>query len=614
MTDLQSTGDCHKSQPDAEPIGRVISVRGSQVTVGVQTTSPCDQDSRRVTVGTFLGIRVRTSLLIGMVTNASLLHPAIAPGPSSMVTVELDVLGEIHGYGTPNARFQRGVVNHPAVGDGASCIGSNELRLAFALASTNIIDIGSLHQDPTITAHIDVNNLLNKHFAILGSTGVGKSSGVALILHEILKARPDLRIFVLDAHNEYGHCFGNRTQVINRENLKLPFWLFNFEELVNVFFGNRSGMDEEVEYLAEVIPLAKAAYAHNRRSTDRTIIRRTESRTSAFTVDTPVPFRISDILMLLNERMGKLENRSSRMAYYKLMMRIEAACNDARHSFMFDNANVGGDTMVDVLSNLFRMPTQGVPMTVMQFAGFPSGILDAVVSVLCRMAFDVGLWSDGVAPLLVVCEEAHRYVSADRNLGFGPTRRSIARIAKEGRKYGVFLGLVTQRPSELDPTILAQCSTLFAMRLTNEQDQILVRTTVPDTATNLLSFLPSLGTREVFAFGEGVAMPVRLKFKELPPEMLPRTDSSGGDPKSLGPDHRSDFMTSVVERWRGIRTPSESSDFSHIFSSPDVVAPSVAATQAPGAAELDRFAHLRRTTTSRQGDVLKQPLSDILRK
>ena len=129
-------------------------------------------------------------------------------------------------------------------------------------------------------------------------------------------------------------------------------------------------------------------------------------------------------------------------------------------------------------------------MTIMQLAGFPAEVVDCVVSVLCRMAFDFGLWSDGVSPLLFVCEEAHRYASADRNIGFGPTRKAVTRIAKEGRKYGVYLGLVTQRPAELDATIISQCNTLFAMRLANDRDQALLRSAVSDAAANLLSSCP----------------------------------------------------------------------------------------------------------------------------
>jgi hypothetical protein len=189
----------------------------------------------------------------------------------------------------------------------------------------------------------------------------------------------------------------------------------------------------------------------------------------------------------------------------------------------------------------------------MQLAGFPSEVVDAVVSVICRMAFDLGLWSEGAVPLLLVCEEAHRYASSDRGIGFGPTRRSISRIAKEGRKHGVFLGLVSQRPAELDATILSQCSTLFAMRMTNDRDQAILRSAVSDAAANLLAFLPSLGTGEVFAFGEGVALPTRLKLKQLPPHLLPKSDALGSEgADSAGTSQ--EFITKVLDRWRGATT------------------------------------------------------------
>jgi hypothetical protein len=256
---------------------------------------------------------------------------------------------------------------------------------------------------------------------------------------------------------------------------------------------------------------------------------------------------------------------------------------------MFDNANVGGDTMGETLRQLFRLPSNGMPMTIMQLAGFPAEVVDSVVSVLCRMAFDFGMWSDGAFPLLFVCEEAHRYASADRTVGFGPTRKAISRIAKEGRKYGVFLGLVTQRPAELDSTIISQCSTLFAMRMANERDQAIVRSAVSDAAANLLAFVPSLGTREVLAFGEGVALPTRLKFKQLPPELLPQSqaviNATAVDPASGASE---DFIDTVIDRWRGAtmsKQGTDSADFDAIgrdeFSS---LPGTVQAAQAPSIA------------------------------
>ena len=249
--------------------------------------------------------------------------------------------------------------------------------------------------------------------------------------------------------------------------------------------------------------------------------------------------------------MGKLENRASRMRHHQLLTRIEGLRNDARYAFMFENANVGGDTMGEILSYLFRLEPNGQPMTVLQVAGLPVEVVDAVVSVLCRLAFDFGLWSDGAMPMLFVCEEAHRYAAADRSVGFAPTRRALLRIAKEGRKYGVCLGLVTQRPAELDPTIISQCSTLFAMRMANDRDQALLRSAVTDAAANLIAFVPSLGTREVVGFGEGFPLPTRLKFRSLRADRIPRSETFRTPARAARPGDERAFVKAVVERWRG---------------------------------------------------------------
>ena len=508
-----------------ELVGHVISVRGSQASVGLPGTPSRRPEETRATVGKFLGVRAGKSLLIGLIADVSLRTSPALSDPDYAAVAQLELIGEIHDHETALAQFQRGVTTYPAIGDVVTFMGPRELRLIFHDRGSRMIEIGHLQQDSAIAARLDVDEMLSKHFAVLGTTGVGKSSAVALLLQQVVDTRPDLRFFVLDVHNEYGRCFADRAQVLNPNNVKLPFWLFNFDEIVDVFFGGRPGLEEEIDILSEVIPLAKSSYAQQLSAAGRLGMKSGDSATARYTLDVPVPYRIVDLVALLDARMGKLENRSSRMVYHKLITRIETVCNDPRYAFMFENANVGGDTMAEILATLFRLPPDGRPMTIMQLAGFPSEVVDAVVSVTCRMAFDLGLWSDGANPMLLVCEEAHRYMAADHSIGFAPTRRAISRIAKEGRKYGVFLGLITQRPAELDPTILSQCSTLFAMRMTNERDQSLLRSAVADTAANLLAFLPSLGTGEAFAFGEGVALPTRLKFKQLPAHLLPKSET-----------------------------------------------------------------------------------------
>jgi DNA helicase HerA-like ATPase len=568
----------------------VISVRGSLARVGLLAVNQMRLSEVRATVGRFVTIRCANSIIVAMITEVSC--EDLPNSDIYIASASVDLLGEILG-GPDRPKFQRGITNYPTIGDTIDLITHQELRTVYAPTGSDQINVGTLQQDPSVIAYVDVEEMLSKHFAVLGSTGVGKSSGVSLLLNEILKARPTLRILLLDVHNEYGRCFGDRSLVLNPRNLKLPFWLFNFEEVVDVLFAGRPGVPEELDILAEVIPVAKGIYTQYQNA-DRPGSKR-EPKAVSYTVDTPVPYRLVDLLSLIDERMGKLENRSSRIIYHKLISRIETVRNDPRYMFMFGNANVGGDTMAEVISHLFRLPANGRPMTIMQLAGLPTEVVDSVVSVLCRMAFDFGLWSDGVSPLLFVCEEAHRYASADNNIGFGPTRKAISRIAKEGRKYGVYLGLVTQRPAELDATIISQCNTLFAMRLANERDQTLLRSAVSDAAANLLSFVPSLGTREVLAFGEGVALPTRLRFKEVPIHQLPRGEATISTVPSVAAGHDMHFVSTVLERWRGATSHRDAANDPTFYERPAAHAPLEAPMLQPSLGfDPDRFSLLKK--------------------
>ncbi len=535
------------AQKSREPLGRVTAINGSQATITVETGVSID--AAQVTVGRFMGILSGDAIVIGLVTEV--IEQQTFPEPAIYRSVaRIDLIGEIR-TAAAHSQFQRGVANYPSLGNPAVLVDERELRLIYGGADKDRAHIGDLQQDASIGVNVNIDDLVSKHFAILGTTGVGKSSSVAIILNEILKTRPKLRIFLVDPHNEYAPCFGDKAQVLNPRNLRLPFWLFNFEEVIDAFFGGRPGVEEEVEILSEVIPLAKAAYLQYRNNpSERSLAKKRDPRDVGFTADTPVPYRIEDLIGLLDERMGKLENRSQRVTIHRLMSRIQTFRNHPRYAFMFEGANIGGDTMAEIIGNLFRLPIDNKPMTIMQLAGFPAEVVDSVVSVLCRMAFDFGLWSDGISPLLFVCEEAHRYAPADKKIGFGPTRRALSRIAKEGRKYGVFLGLVTQRPAEIDPTIISQCSTLFVMRLANDRDQSLIRSAVSDAAVNLLSFIPSLGTREVFAFGAGVALPTRMRFKELAAAQRPNSEAAGSTRDIPGSSFDRDLIGGVIDRWR----------------------------------------------------------------
>jgi DNA helicase HerA-like ATPase len=402
------------------------------------------------------------------------------------------------------------------------------------------VRIGTIHQDRSLPGFIATDSLLGKHFAVLGTTGSGKSCSTALILRAILDEHPNGHVVVLDPHNEYGSAFGERAEQINLSNLDLPYWLMNFEESVAAFVTS-DGKDRETE----IDILKDAILAARRRFLGP------DADTDYVTVDTPIPYRLGEVQRLIGDAMGRLDKTETSLPYLRLQTRIEALSADQRFAFMFSGVVVR-DTMVTILSRILRVPVSGRPATIIDLSGVPSEIVDVVVSVLCRMIFDFAVWSvDAKAiPVLLVCEEAHRYVPRDENLGFAPTRRSISRIAKEGRKYGVSLCLVTQRPSELSATILSQCNTLFALRMSNENDQEFVRTTLPDGADGLLAALPALHTQECIAVGEGVTVPMRLCFDTLEESCRPKSGTASFA-AAWQTDYIDDwFIEDTIGRWR----------------------------------------------------------------
>jgi uncharacterized protein len=524
-------------------LGRVITVSGSQAMA--QFVPGAD-----VTIGSLVGIRTGQSLAIGTLCDISAAEPAIEER-APQATGRVDLLGEITADKSGEQRFQTGIAAYPKIGSAVVGIGGEELQIIFGLTNPSTIEIGHLQQDASIAATVDVDEMVRKHFAIVGSTGSGKSSGLALILRKILQARSDLRMLLVDAHNEYAGCFDDRAQVFGPANLKLPFWLLNFDELVQIVFGARGRAEREVMLLAELIPLAKTEFARAH-SVVRSSYRTPQAEAAGrFTVDTPAPYRFEDIIAAAESRMGKLENGDLAVQYQRLLMRINAVRRNPRYSFIFDDASNANDPMVEILCQLLRLKDEERPIAIVQLAGFPAETTEVIVSVLFRLAFEFGVWSDGCSPLLIVCEEAHNYANADRTAGFRTAREGLSRIAKEGRKHGVFLGLVTQRPHQLDPTLISQCSTVFAMRLGHEDDQKIVRAAVSDSASRLLAFLPSLGTREALAIGAGVPTVTRLRFEELPEECIPRSQAVWGGDLDGAKRMDDQSIAAIVSRWRG---------------------------------------------------------------
>ncbi|MCP4780296.1 MAG: ATP-binding protein [Hyphomicrobium sp.] len=506
-------------------IGRIVSVTGAKAIVLLD----CPKDERirlteRPDMGTLLAIETENTVVLAIVSALSVPVPAQREGDTEIWIAELGLVGELwRSTDGRAATFARGVTFYPLLGDRARVPSKPELEAAFCGDPNRSVRIGCIHQDSSILAMVCVDELLGKHFAILGTTGTGKSCTTALILRSILEKNPAAHIVLLDPHNEYATAFGDSAEVISPSNMHLPFWLLNFEEIVEVLIGNNE-RKSEIEILQELIPLAKARYG-NGRGRESPGGRRDVYEAGRFTVDAPVPYRVSDLAGMIDERMGKLENKNDLAPYRQIKARIDAISQDRRYAFMFGSLTVN-DGMTEVLGRIFRVPVDNKPITILEMTGLPTEIVNVVVSVMARMTFDLAHWSEGKLPLMLVCEEAHRYVPANHNLGFEPCKRSIARIAKEGRKYGVSLCIVTQCPAEIDPTIVSQCNTVFALRMSNDRDQEIVKFALSDTSSGLLEFLSALGQREALAFGDGVALPVRIKFDELSEDVRPRSSTA----------------------------------------------------------------------------------------
>lgn len=540
-----------QDKTSAPRIGRIVAVTGAHAVILIDGGTDAEVRARTPEIGTLLRVDTPRTISLCIVSALSSPMPSHMPDEPETRIIEVEFLGELPKgeHGGP-MQFRRGVSCYPSLGDAVSRASKRELGLAYANATSNAVRVGHITQDEAIPAMVKIDDLLGKHFAILGTTGTGKSCTVALLLRRILENNPQGHVLLLDVHREYAHAFSDIAEVISPANMNLPFWLLNFEEIVEILIGQQPHRETDIEVLRELIPVAKLRYLNNQRRERPALQRaREQAEPSSIGVDTPVPYRSSDLIGILDEHMGKLDLRGELAPYKRLKARLEAINRDSRYAFMFGSLTVQ-DTMSQVLARLFRIPVNGKPIAILELGGLPSEIVNVVVSVLARLAFDFGVWSAGRIPITFVCEEAHRYVPVDKTLGFEPTKRAISRIAKEGRKYGISLCIVSQRPAELDATILSQCSTIFAMRLANERDQEILRAGISDAASSLLDFMPTMGTGEAITFGEGVALPTRIKFDTLSAEEWPKSNTASVTGSWAREMPEDGFLQDIVLRWR----------------------------------------------------------------
>ncbi len=526
-----------------EPIGEVVEIAGSgsAIALDLRRLQQCAGDpdpsiALAGQVGSQVKIRVGNRWLLASVRTQR--RDDAVPGG---IMASIDFLGEgdeerltgrIHS-------FRRGVTLYPIPGAPIYPATSSDLRQIYASDGRSAIQVGTVFLTKDIRAGLYIDAMLGKHFALLGSTGTGKSTSVALILHRICEHAPEGHIVMIDPHGEYSAAFKQTGMIFDVSNLQMPYWLMNFEEHCEVFLTS-SGNDrqEDMDILGKCLLQARQK-------------NRLAETVGKITVDSPIPYLLSDLTNLIQGEMGKLDKATSSAPYMRIKNKIDEMKADPRFQFMFSGMLVG-DTMADFIAKIFRMPSQGKPISIIDVSGVPSDITSTVVAVLSRMVFDFAIWArdEKTRPVLLVCEEAHRYVPSEKNADGSSVGRILSRIAKEGRKYGVSLGLITQRPSDLAEGVLSQCGTIISMRLNNDRDQAFVKAAMPEGARGFLDSIPALRNRECIICGEGVAIPIRVSFDNLEESKRPASadpsftelwNASGGE---------EEMVQRTVQRWR----------------------------------------------------------------
>ena len=525
-----------------QAMGMVFQIAGSSSKVMIdperlallgQDADPCTAMAGQV--GSQVKMRVGACWLVASVRALTL------DQVTKSIIADIDFLGEGDEERLTGRiyRFRRGVTRYPTPGTDIFPVSGRDMQQIYAADDRPNVEIGTVYPTSDTRAALYVDSMLGKHFALLGSTGTGKSTSAALILHRICDLSPQGHIVMIDPHGEYGAAFATNGAVFDINNLALPYWLMNFEEHCEVFVTS-SGSERTVD--CDI--LAKCLLAARSKN-------RLAEQIGRLTVDSPIPYLLSDLTNILQNEMGKLDKGTNSLPYMRLKTKIEEIKADPRYSFMFSGMLVA-DTMQAFIAKIFRLPSDGKPISIIDVSAMPSDITSTVVSVLSRLVFDYAIWArdEPQRPILLVCEEAHRYIPNSTTGSGQAVRKILERIAKEGRKYGVSLGLITQRPSDLAEGVLSQCGTIISMRLNNDRDQAFVRAAMPEGARGFLDSIPALRNREAIICGEGVAVPIRVALDNLEENRRP----ASGDPsftalwREAGDEH--DILDRTITRWR----------------------------------------------------------------
>ena len=475
----------------------------------------------------------------------------LTPSSNDERIVEADLFGEGEWRYDPASdqeilKFDRGVANYPLPQQTLYLTPKSELKFIYGHQEGAVIQIGEHVGSGGTPCFADLNELLGKHTAILGSTGAGKSATVAAILHSILERGQSYetwhpRIIVLDPHNEYGSAFPTHTGLSTEDgSLSLPYWLLNFQETVALLIGKTEFVATSQ---ANIVKMALTSC----RKRGACILGMDQN---AITVDSPIPYSLDEFRSEIEQ--DKPSQASRQESHNSILQKLDILRADSRMAFLmseWDQEN--GDPFGEIIGQL--VGSEPSPR-VIDLSGVPNEVAGVASAVIARTLFNLKIWQTDEErkgdPVVLVCEEAHRYVPNSGEAQYEAAQESIRRIAKEGRKYGVGLLLVSQRPSEVESTVLSQCNSWIVLRTANDSDRNHVRGVLPDSLGELTKMLSGLRRQEAIFVGQAATLPSRIMIRSLPDSHLPASgdiDFDKGWQTDAMPDCQ---LARIAERWR----------------------------------------------------------------
>jgi DNA helicase HerA-like ATPase len=468
---------------------------------------------------------------------------------SQQRTIHLIPLGEINSGGI----FEHGIKHYPIAGAEVHVVNEDDIKTIFVKFRSQGYSVGNLSTHSSLDVCLDPGALFGRHFAILGQSGAGKSWTVTNLLQRALKVMPNAHIILLDLHGEYSwkDRDGNRhyafekgtVRHIDARELEMPYWLMTFGELVDLFIDRTDdNASTQIAFLRDSV-----FDLRNKANKDLEI--------GHLSVDSPVYFSLDTLYQYFDEANKMTTNFGKEKGplagqFDQFLMRLESRMNDVRYNFMLKPKHrTNSDSLSGLLRDFVGLGNPRAPLTIVDLSTVPFDVRPTVSAQIGRLAFEFNYWNPQYRefPLLLVCEEAHAYIPRDNDPRYEGTRQSMQRIAKEGRKYGVGLAVVSQRPNELSETVLAQCSTFICLRLTNPDDQDYVRKLVPEAERDLIEVLSSLGRGEALAMGEATPLPTRVQF--FKPSPVPNSSDVDFYQHWIAGTQDLD-IEDIVDRWR----------------------------------------------------------------